>query len=169
MATKARRDRPDAVIEAIAADSEFTPVVRRLGCLRGVADLTGFALAVEIGYWHRLTGKSISSFVGLVPSEDSSGASRSQGSITKTGNKHVRRLLIEAAWHHRKPYRPGTVMRRRWDQATPAARARGDQGNRRLHQRWQSFDARHKKPAIANTAIARELASWCWSLATMEE
>jgi len=83
--------------------------------------------------------------------------------------QHVRRLLIEAAWHHRKPYRPGTVMRRRWDQATPAARARGDLGNRRLHQRWQAFDARHKKSAIANTAIARELASWCWSLATLED
>ena len=59
-------------------------------------------------------------------------------------------------------------MRRRWDQAPAAARARGDDGNRRLHRRWQAFDARHKKPAVANTAIARELASWCWSLATMD-
>jgi transposase len=168
LTTKARRDRLDAAIEAMAADTEFTPITRRLGCLRGVAVLTGFALAVEIGDWHRFTGKTIGSFVGLVPSEDSSGASRSQGSITKTGNKHVRRLLIEAAWHHRKPYRPGTVMRRRWDQATPAARARGDQGNRRLHQRWRAFDTRHKRPAVTNTAIARELASWCWSLATMD-
>ncbi len=152
----------------MAADSEFTPLVRRLGCLRGVANLTGFALAVEIGDWHRFTGTSIGSFVGLVPSEESSGATRSQGSITKTGNKHVRRLLVEAAWHHRNPYRPGVVMRRRWDQAPAAARARGDDGNRRLHRRWQAFDARHKKPAVANTAIARELASWCWSLATMD-
>lgn len=169
LTTKARRDRLDEAITAMAAESEFTPIVRRLGCLRGVADLTGLALAVEIGDWHRFTGKSIGSFVGLVPSEESSGASRLQGSITKAGNKHVRRLLVEAAWHHRKPYRPGTVLRRRWDEATPAARARGDQGNRRLHRRWQAFDARHKKPAIANTAIARELASWCWSLSTMEE
>jgi transposase len=168
IATKARRDRLDTAIEAMAAESEFTPIVRRLGCLRGVAALTGFALAVEIGDWHRFTGNSIGCYVGLVPSEESSGATRAQGSITKTGNKHVRRLLIETAWHHRKPYRPGTVMRRRWDQATPAARARGDAGNRRLHRRWETFDARHKKPAIANTAIARELASWCWSLATLE-
>jgi hypothetical protein len=168
VATKARRDRLDAAIEAMAADSEFTLIVRRLGCLRGINTLTGFALAVEIGAWDRFTGKTIGSFVGLVPSEESSGASRSQGSITKTGNKHARRLLVEAAWHHRKPYRPGAVMRRRWNQATPEARSRGDQGNRRLHHRWQAFDARRKKPAIANTAIARELASWCWSLATIE-
>jgi hypothetical protein len=87
-----------------AAESEFAPIVRRLGCLRGVSTLTGFALAVEIGDWHRFTGNAIGSFVGLVPSEYSSGASRVQGSITKTGNTHVRRLLVEAAWHHRARY-----------------------------------------------------------------
>jgi hypothetical protein len=84
----------------MAADSEFTPVVHRLGCLHGVATLTAFALAVEIGDWHRFTGNSIGSFVGLVPSEHSSGTSRAQGPITKTGNTHARRLLVEAAWHH---------------------------------------------------------------------
>ena len=79
----ARRDRSDAEIEAMAADSEYTPLVRRLGCLRAVATVTGFALAVEIGDWHRFTGRSIGSFLGLVPSEQSSGSSRSQGPITK--------------------------------------------------------------------------------------
>ena len=120
-------------------------MVRRLGCLRGVATLTGFALAVEIGDWHRFTGNSIGSFVGLVPSEHSSGNSRSQGPITKTGNGHVRRLLIEAAWHHRSRYRPGKTMRDRWDLASPAARARGDEGNHRLHARWVKFIDRKKK------------------------
>ena len=103
LATPARRDRLDAAIAAMAADSEFTPVVGRLGCLRGVATLTAFGLAVEIGDWHRLTGRSIGAYLGLVPTESSSGPSRSQGSITKTGNGHARRLLIEAAWHHRTP------------------------------------------------------------------
>jgi transposase len=168
LAVGARRGRLDAVIEEMAADSEFTPVVRRLGCLRGIATLTGFALAVEIGDWHRFTGNTIGSFVGLVPSESSSGASRVQGPITKTGNSHARRLLIEAAWHHRARYAPGAVMRARWDQSSPAARARADLGNRRLHRRWARFDARQKKATIANTAIARELAGWCWSLAVMD-
>ncbi|NHU48794.1 IS110 family transposase [Rhodococcus sp. A14] len=164
-----RRDRLDAAIAEMAATSIYTPVVTRLGCLRGVAALTVFALAVEIGDWQRLTGRSIGAYLGLVPSESSSGAMRSQGAITKTGNGHARRLLIEAAWQHRRPYRPGVALRRRWDHAGPAARARGQQGNRRLHARWNDFDQRHKRPAVANTAIARELAGWCWSLAVLDD
>jgi transposase len=169
LATEARRDRLDAAITEMATGSEFTPVVRRLSCLRGVSTLTAFALAVEIGDWQRFTGNTIGSFVGLVPSEKSSGASRAQGSITKTGNTHARRLLVEAAWHHRPAYRPGAVMRTRWDLASPAARARGDQGNRRLHNRWIRFNDRGKRPVIANVAIARELAGWCWSLAVLND
>jgi transposase len=169
LAVKARRDRLDAAIEAMAVDSEFTPLVRRLGCLRGVSTLTGFALAVEVGDWHRFTGNTIGSFVGLVPSEHSSGASRTQGSITKTGNTHVRRLLVEAAWHHRARYRIGKTMRNRWELAPAAARIRGDEGNRRLHQRWVTFIERRKRHTVANVAVARELAGWCWSLAVMDE
>jgi len=169
LAVKARRDRLDAAIEAMAADSEFTPLVRRLGCLRGVSTLTGFALAVEVGDWHRFTGNTIGSFVGLVPSEHSSGASRAQGSITKTGNTHLRRLLVEAAWHHRARYRVGKTMRDRWELAPAAARIRGDEGNRRLHQRWVRFIERRKRHTVANVAVARELAGWCWSLAVMDE
>lgn len=169
LAVQARRDRLETAIAQMATDSEFTPVVRRLGCLRGVGTLTGFALAVEIGDWHRFTGNSIGSFVGLVPSEYSSGSSRVQGSITKTGNTHVRRLLVEAAWHHRPRYRIGKTMRDRWDLAPAVARARGDDGNRRLHHRWVTFIERRKKFTIANVAIARELAGWCWSLAVLEE
>jgi transposase len=165
-----RRDRLDRAIAVMAADSPFTPVVRRLGCLRGVSTLTGFALAVEIGDWQRLTGRSIGAYLGLVPTESSSGASRSQGGLTKTGNAHARRLLIEAAWHHRPPYsRPGVDLRRRWEAASPAARDRGRRGNRRLHARWAAFDARGKRTVVANAAIARELAGWCWSLAVLED
>ena len=169
LSVKARRDRLDAAIAAMAADSEFTPLVARLGCLRGIGTLTGFALAVELGDWHRFTGNTIGSFVGLVPSEYSSGQSRVQGSITKTGNSHVRRLLIEAAWHHRAGYVVGKTMRDRWELASPSARARGDEGNRRLHHRWNTFRARRKRHVIANVAIARELAGWCWSLAVLED
>lgn len=165
----ARRARLDASIEEIAANSEFTPIVRRVSCLRGVSTLTGFALAVEIGDWNRFTGNTIGSFVGLVPAEYSSGSTRAQGPITKTGNSHVRRLLVEAAWHHRPRYRVGTVMRSRWELAPVAARVRGDEGNRRLHTRWVGFLARRKRSTVANVAIARELAGWCWSLAVMDD
>ena len=169
LTVKARRDRLDVAITEMAHDSEFTPLVRRLGCLRGVSDLTALALAVEIGDWHRFTGNTIGSFVGLVPSEHSSGQSRVQGSITKTGNTHVRRLLVEAAWHHRSRYQVGKTMCQRWELASPAARARGHAGNQRLHARWNTFNARRKRHVIANVAIARELAGWCWSLAVLED
>ena len=144
-------------------------MVTRLGCLRGVSTLTAFGLAVEIGDWHRLTGRSIGAYLGLVPSEYSSGATRVQGGVTKTGNGHARRLLVEAAWHHRARYRPGRDLRRRWDAASPAARARGQAANRRLHTRWAGFDQRKKRPVVANAAIARELAGWCWSLAVLDD
>jgi transposase len=165
----ARQDRLDAAIGVMAADSEFTAVARRLGCLRGISTLTGFALAVEIEDWSRFTGTSIGSYVGLVPSEYSSGASRVQGSITKTGNGHARMLLVEAAWHHQKHYGPGKAMRERWDLAPAAARARGDAGNRRPHARWARFNQHGKRHVIANVAVARELAAWCWSLAVMPD
>jgi len=165
--TSARRDRLDTAIEAMAADS---PVTRRLACLRGVSTLTGFGLAVEVGDWHRFTGATIGAYLGLVPSESSSGSSRAQGSITKTGNSHARRLLVEAAWHHRRTYgTPSAALRARWADAPPAATARAHAGNHRLHRRWRSFDARSKQPSVANVAIARELAGWCWSLAVMDD
>lgn len=165
----ARRDRLAEQIRELAADSEFTPVMRRLGCLRGIGVLSGFGLAVEIGDWHRFTGATISSFVGLTPSEHSSGSTRSQGPIAKTGNTHARHLLVEAAWHHRRRYIVGKTLLDRWNLAGPAARARADQGNRRLHARWIRFGERGKQPAVANVAIARELAGWCWSLAVLDD
>ncbi len=127
LAVRARRDRLDTAVEQMAADSEFTITVRRLGCLRGVSTLTGFALAVEVGDWRRFTGNTIGSFVGLVPSEHSSGSSRVQGSITKTGNTHVRRLLVEAG------VAPPRPLHRGQDHAGPlgpGARSRTGPGRR---------------------------------------
>jgi transposase len=169
LAVQGRRDRLDTAIEQMATSSEFTDVVRRLGCLRGISTLTGFALAVEIGDWHRFTGATIGAFVGLTPAEYSSGNSRTLGPITKTGNGHARRLLVEAAWHHRPRYHVGKTMRDRWELAPAAARIRGDQGNRRLHHRWISFIDRRKRPTVATVAVARELAGWCWSLAVLDD
>ena len=164
----AARDRLDEQITEVAASSRWADTVDRLGCLRGISALTGLALAVEIGDWTRFSGSSIGAYVGLVPCEYSSGTTRVQGSITKAGNAHVRRLLIEAAWHHRRSYRnPGPTMRARWARVDPALKARGHAGNRRLHQHWCRFLERKKNPLVANVAIARELAGWCWSLATL--
>ena len=165
----AARDRLDEQISVAAALPRFADTVNRLGCLRGISALTGLALTVEIGDWTRFTGASIGAYVGLVPSEYSSGTSRAQGSITKAGNAHVRRLLVEAAWHHRASYRnPGPTMRARWAKVDPVIKARGHAGNRRLHHQWCRFNERKKPHVVANIAIARELAGWCWSLAVLQ-
>ena len=125
-----RRDRLDEEITRMAAKSAYTPVVTRLGCLRGGAALTGFGLAVEIGDWQRLTGRSSGAYLGPVPTKHSSGTSRSQGSITNTGNGHARRL-IEAGWHHR----PSAKLRRRWNEAGPGPRAAGQPASTRARGR----------------------------------
>lgn len=160
-----RRDRLDDRITALAETEPYADIVHALMCLRGISVLTAFGLTVEIGDWNRFTGKTIGAYLGLVPSEHSSGATRSRGSITKTGNTHARRLLVEAAWHHRRDYRPSREMMARWDKAGEASRTRGHQGNDRLHHQWQNFEAHHKRRVIANVAVARELAGWCWSIA----
>ncbi len=169
LSATAGRDRLDEQIATIAASPRWADPVNRLGCLRGISALTALALSVEIGDWTRFTGASIGAYVGLVPTEYSSGASRVQGSITKAGNAHVRRLLIEAAWHHRAAYRnPGPTMRVRWAKVSPALKARGHAGNQRLHRQWCRFNERKKPHVVANVAVARELSGWCWSLATLE-
>jgi transposase len=166
----ARRDRLEAAITQTAARPQWAPVVSRLCAIRGIATLTGLGLAVEIGDFDRFTAASIGGYLGLVPSESSSGASRSQGPITKTGNSHARRLLVEAAWHHQRPLRaPGKALAARRAALSPAVRARGQAADRRLHHRWTTMTARNKPPAITAVAVARELAGWCWSLATMHD
>src|SRR3954451_5939208 len=88
------------------------------------------------GDWSRLTGRTIGAYLGLVPTESSSGTTRSQGGITKTGNRHARRLLVGAAWDHRPRYQPSAQLLRRQIQPAPGARDRGERANRRLHARW---------------------------------
>lgn len=166
--TRARRDRLDAAITADARSGRFAPAVDRLCCLRGISTLTGYGLAVEIGDWDRFTPTSIGSYLGLTPSEHSSGQSRSQGGITRTGNSHARRLLVESAWLHAKNYRPGKTLRDRWARAPRAVAVHADKGNRRLHSRWVTLTARKKHGSTVTAAVARELSGWCQVVATMD-
>lgn len=166
----ARRDRLDAAIIELAGDVSWAPMVNRLACLRGIGTLTAFGLATEIGDWRRFNGATIGAYLGLVPSEESSGNRRFQGSITKTGNTHARRLLIEAAWHHRKPFNAlNKRLRASRGLVSPSVRARAERADRRLHHRWNNLDARGKRAPVSAVAVARELAGWCWSLAVMDE
>src|SRR4029077_20507106 len=130
---KTRRDTLDKAITELAASEPYVDVVERLVCLRGVSTLTAFALTVELGDWSRFRPESLGPFLGLTPSENSRGESRRQGAITKAGNSHVRRLLIEAAWHHQRPPRMSRTLERRRGGRSLAVRAQADRSARRLH------------------------------------
>jgi transposase len=164
---RGRRDCLDRAIAELASEAPFAEVVARLVCLRGVSTLTALALSVELGDWDRFRPQSLGPFLGLVPSEDSSGQRRRQGAITKTGNTHARRLLVEAAWHQRRPVRASAALERRRQGQPPAVRARADESARRLHARWHALEGRGKRRTIVAVAVARELAGHCWALATM--
>ena len=168
LSVRERRDALDAAIAVEAATEPWAPVVVRLLCLRGVSTLTAFALTVEIGDWQRFSGRSLGAFLGLVPSESSSGTTRRQGAITRAGNGHARRLLVEAAWQQRRA--PGKSVRVRLAraEASPAVRERARLAERHLHRRWVRFDERGKRSTVDAVAVARELAGWCWSLAVMD-
>ena len=136
-------------VEATAVVAHGAPVVACRGVglaqrdrLRGVSTLTAFALTVELGDWNRFPSQSLGSFLGLTPSENSSGERRRQGAITKAGNSHARRLLIEAAWHQRSPTRRSVTFERRREGKPVAVRAQADRSARRLHGRWHARGSR---------------------------
>ncbi len=162
-----RRDALDRAIAELAAEPPFAEIVARLVCLRGISTLTALALTVELGDWSRFRPQSLGPFLGLVPSENSSGARRRQGAITKTGNSHARRLLVEAAWQQRRPLRPSSTLERRRKGQPATVIARADASAQRLNQRWQALESRGKRRTIIAVAVARELSAHCWALATM--
>jgi transposase len=125
-------------------------------------------LTVELGDWTRFRPQSLGPFLGLTPSEDSTGERRRLGAITKTGNTHARRLLVEAAWHQRRPPRASVALERRRQGQPASVRGCADQSARRLHHRWQTLEKRGKRRTLVAVAVARELAGHCWALATIE-
>ena len=164
---KTRRDALDQAIVELASEPPFAEIVARLVCLRGVAALTALALTVELGDWTRFRPQALGPFLGLTPSEDSTGEQRRLGPITKTGNTHARRLLVEAAWHQRRQLRASRALEKRRQGQPAAVRDRADRSARRLHERWWSLERRGKRRTVIAVAVARELAGHCWALATM--
>jgi transposase len=143
------------------------PRVLRLRCFRGINDLTALTIAAELGDPRRFpTAPSTMAYVGLVPSEHSSGAKRARGAITKSGNAHLRRVLVEAAWHYR--HRPfiGRALQRRQHGAPPSVIAQAWTAQQRLHRRYHRFAARGKPSQQIITAVARELTGFVWAALT---
>ena len=141
--------------------------VQRLRCFRGIDDLTALTIAAELGDARRFgTAPSTMAFVGLVPSEHSSGTKRAQGGITKTGNAHLRRVLVESAWHYRHYPFVGDTLRARQRGAPAAIIAQAWTAQQRLHRRYQRLAARGKPKQHIVTAIARELTGFVWAALT---
>jgi transposase len=108
------------------------------------------------------------SYVGLVPSESTTGQQRRLGSITKTGSGHARRLLVEGAWHYRKRPAIGKALTDRQHDQPPEAIAVAWSAQRRLHRTWTRLEARAKRRTIIAVAAARELAGFCWAITQIE-
>ena len=139
----------------------------RLRCLRGIDTLTALALVTEIGDFSRFrSAEEFMAFVGLVPSEHSSGEQRRLGSITKVGNSHVRRLLVESAWHARRRPKVGYELARRQRGQEAVVVERAWRCQQRLYQRWQRMAGRGKPQQKIVVACARELAGFVWAIAT---
>jgi transposase len=141
--------------------------VQRLRCFRGIDDLTALTIAAELGDARRFgTAPRTMAFVGLVPSEHSSGSKRAHGGITKTGNAHLRRVLVEAAWHYRHHPFVGTALRARQHQAPATVIACAWAAQQRLHRRYARLAARGKPKQHIVTAVARELTGFVWAALT---
>jgi transposase len=154
-------------IRETAEAGPWRELVAKLRCLRGVETLTALALVVEIGDFDRFaTAEEFMAFVGLVPAEHSSGEKRRQGSITKVGNSHVRRLLVESAWHARRRPTVGYRLARRQRGQDALVLERAWRCQQRLHARWQRMAARGKPTQKIVVACARELAGFVWAIAT---
>jgi transposase len=143
----------------------LAPLVQALQGLRGVEFVTAVTLAAEVGDFRRFAKASdFMGYVGLIPSEQTTGNHRRQGPLTKTGNAHVRHLLVESAWHDRRQPRMSKALRERSVGLSPPVCAIAWQAQKRLHSRLARLIGRGKNPAEAVTAVARELAGFVWAI-----
>ena len=165
-----RRDTLEATINELVPASPWADTVARLRCLRGIDTLTAVGLCAEIGDFKRFSkAAQLMSYLGLVPSEDSTGQTRRQGAITKTGSGHSRRLLVEAAWHYRRAPAKGQALKRRQAGQPAHVIAISWQTQQRLHRTWRRLDTeRGKRRTIVAVAVARELAGFCWATANAD-
>ena len=154
-------------IEELVEHSVLAPLVTALQSMRGIATISSVVIAAEIGDLRRFeTAGAFMSFVGLVPSEHSSGKRTQRGSITKTGNTHVRRILVEAAWHYLQPAQISARLRARQEKVSDEVRAIARKAQRRLHRKFHHLVYEKGKNAkVAVVAVARELAGFLWAIA----
>lgn len=158
--------RIEAAIEEFMPGWSLAPVVRALQALRGVELIVAVTFVTEIGDMRRFDSpRQLMGYLGLVPSERSTGDTIRRGGITKAGNGRVRHMLVESAWTYRHPPRVGKAKLYRLEQTTPKVREIAWKAQSRLTARYRALIAKGKKTTVVCAAIARELAGFMWAIA----
>jgi transposase len=155
----------DSKLEEAAKQAPYAEAVNQLRCFQGIDTVTAVIIVAELhGFLRFSSPRGLMAYLGLVPSEHSSGRMRRQGGITKAGNAHVRRVLIEAAWHYRhRPLVGRRLAARRVGQSPWVVRI-ADQAQRRLHRKYWGLVHRGKPTNKATTAVGRELVGFIWAV-----
>ena len=156
----------EAHIEEAAADDAYAEQVGWLCCLRGIGTVTAMTILAELHDFRRFARpRDLMAYLGLVPSEYSSGGHTKRGSITKAGNSHVRRVLVEAAWNYRHRPAVSALLRKRRAGQPAAVIAIADRAQHRLYKRYYRLKEGHRKPHnVVTVAIARELVGFIWAV-----
>jgi transposase len=162
-----RLDRIDAAIVEVAQADPYREFVARLRCFKGIDYITALALVCEVGDFRRFpSAASFMAYLGLVPSEHSSGSKRRQGGITKTGNTHLRKLLIESSWHYRYRGAASAALQTRRMGMEEQVIAYADKALYRLQTKFGKLVLKGKSSKTAVAATARELAGFVWGAMT---
>src|SRR6201994_3546601 len=165
-AATARRGRLEAHIEAALPEWSLASVVQALQALRGVGLVAAATLVAELGDITRFTNpRQLMAFLGLVPSEHSSGGTRRQGGITRAGNGAARRMLIEAAWSYRFPARISREQLLRQERLAESIRDIAWKAQERVCRGYRKLTPAGKPPTVVTAAVARELAGFIWAIA----
>jgi transposase len=163
-----RIERMEKRIEEAAQQEEYREEVQKLRAFRGIDYLTALALVCETGDFRRFpSAGAFMSYLGLVPGEYSSGGKRNQGRITRAGNGHIRKLLVESSWHYPRPVQVGKGLAERRIGTSELVIGRADKAMRELHDKYYHLIHDKKNPCVAITAVSRQLAGYIWGVMTM--
>jgi transposase len=161
-----RQERLEQAIAAAVPDWSLAPVVTALMAMRGIDLIAATTLLAEIGDLSRFrTATELMGYLGLVPSEHSTGDEIQRGPITKAGNRRARRMLVECSWSYLHPPRVGRAKQQKVDAAPPAVREIAWKAQHRLYRRYRALIRNGKRKTVAIVAIARELAGFIWAVA----
>ena len=154
-------------MQELAMSSEYVEKVGKLRCFKGIDYLTALSFVVEISDYRRfISAEAFMGFLGVTPTEYSSGSHRSQGGITKTGNTHLRKLLIESSWHYRFKSMPSKALEARREGQSEETIVYAEKARNRLQSKFYKMIQRGKPKQVVVTSVARELAGFIWGVMT---